>query len=85
VLKIEFFIGFLAGILCTVSFLPQVIRAFKTKQTKDLSFATFSIFSLGVALWIVYGILTKQTPIVLTNVTILVLALLLLIMKAKYG
>ncbi|MCX5702597.1 MAG: SemiSWEET transporter [Candidatus Omnitrophica bacterium] len=84
-LRLDFIIGLVAGILCTVSFLPQVIRAFKTKQTKDLSFSTFSIFSLGVALWIVYGILTKQIPIILTNITILVLALLILIMKAKYG
>lgn len=83
-LKLDFFIGLLAGILCTISFLPQVIRAFKTKHTKDLSFATFSIFSIGIVLWIIYGILTKQAPIVLPNVAILVLALSLLIMKAKY-
>ncbi|MFH1640946.1 MAG: SemiSWEET transporter [Candidatus Omnitrophota bacterium] len=84
-LKSDLLIGLAAGILCTVSFLPQVIKAFKTKQTKDLSFATYSIFSLGIALWIIYGILIKQIPIVLTNVMVLILALLILIMKAKYG
>jgi MtN3 and saliva related transmembrane protein len=83
-LKLDFFIGLLAGILCTISFLPQVIRVFKTKQAKDLSFATFSIFSVGIVLWIVYGILTKQGPIILTNITMLILALSILIMKAKY-
>ena len=82
---IDFFIGLLAGLLCTVSFLPQVIKAFKTKQTKDLSLATFSIFSLGVSLWLIYGILIKQIPIILTNAMILILALLILIMKVKYG
>jgi MtN3 and saliva related transmembrane protein len=81
----DFIIGLLAGLLCTVSFLPQVIKAFKTRRTKDLSLATFSILSAGLFLWIIYGILINQIPIILTNVMILVLSLLILGMKLKYG
>lgn len=84
-LTIDFIIGLLAGLLCTVSFFPQVIKAFKTRRTKDLSLATFSILSIGLFLWIIYGILISQVPIILTNVLILVLSLLILGMKLKYG
>jgi MtN3 and saliva related transmembrane protein len=83
--KIDFIIGLLAGILCTISFLPQVIKIFKTKQAGDLSLATFLILSLGVFLWLIYGFLIKQIPIILANGSILVLALLILAMKIKYG
>ena len=83
--KIDFIIGLVAGLLCTVSFLPQVIKAFKTRRTKDLSLATFSILSAGLFLWIIYGILISQIPIILTNIMILVLSLLILAMKLKYG
>lgn len=83
--KIDFIIGLLAGILCAISFFPQVIKIFKTKHTRDLSLATFSILSLGVFLWLIYGFLIKQIPIILANGAILVLALLILAMKVKYG
>ena len=82
---IDFIVGLLAGLLCTVSFLPQVIKAFKTRRTKDLSLATFSILSAGLFLWIIYGILISQLPIVLTNILILGLSLLIVGMKLKYG
>lgn len=84
-MRIDVVIGLLAGIFCTISFLPQVIQTFKTKRTKDLSFATFSIFSVGVSLWIVYGILIKQMPVIFTNIMVLILALLILAMKIRYG
>jgi len=84
-LRIDFIIGLIAGILCTISFLPQVIKAFKTRHTRDLSLATFLIFSLGVFLWLIYGILIKQIPIILANAAIFVLTLLILTMKIKYG
>ena len=84
-LRIDFIIGLIAGILCTISLLPQVIKAFKTRHTRDLSLATFLIFSLGVFLWLIYGILIKQIPIILANAAIFVLTLLILTMKIKYG
>ena len=84
-LKLDIIIGMVAGTLGTISFLPQVIRAYKTKRTKDLSFATFFIFTCGTVLWIVYGFLTWQSPVIITNIAILILAVSILIMKAKYG
>ncbi|HBD94071.1 MAG TPA: hypothetical protein DC057_07855, partial [Spirochaetia bacterium] len=49
-------IGICAGILTTISFLPQVILIFKTKHTKDLSLGMFVMFTAGITLWLVYGI-----------------------------
>ena len=78
-------IGFVAGLLSTFSFLPQVVKAFKTKHTKDLSLATFAILSGGVALWLVYGILIRELPVIIANISMLVLSVSILIMKIKYG
>lgn len=78
-------IGTAAGILCTVSFLPQVVRILRTKQTKDLSLFTFSIFSLGVSLWLIYGIILKEPPIILANSATLILTILIVVAKIKYG
>lgn len=80
-----FTIGILAGILCTISFIPQVIKIFKTKHTKDLSLVTFFVFSLGVFFWLIYGILIKEFPVILANAAMLILALLIVGMKIKYG
>lgn len=78
-------LGIAAGVLTTAAFLPQLIRVIKTKHTKDLSLVTFSLFSLGVFLWLAYGILLKEVPIILANAFTLVFAVLIVIMKIKYG
>jgi MtN3 and saliva related transmembrane protein len=83
-LKVRLIIGIVAGILCTFSFLPQVLRIYKTKQTKDLSLLTFSIFSLGVFLWFIYGLLMQEFPIIFANAVTLLLALLIVAMKIRY-
>ena len=77
-------IGLCAGSLCVISFLPQVIKIFRTKNTRDLSLITFSLFSLGVFLWLIYGILIKSLPVILTNAAMAVLTLLIVVMKVKY-
>ena len=77
-------IGLCAGALCTLSFLPQVIKIYKTKRTGDLSLVTFFTLSLGVFLWLIYGILIKEMPIVLTNAAIFILSCLIVAMKIKY-
>lgn len=77
-------IGIIAGTLCTISFLPQVIRIAQTKHTKDLSLVTFSLFSLGVFLWLIYGILINELPVILANAATLSLALIIVGMKLKY-
>lgn len=83
-MKTDFIIGIVAGILSTISFLPQVIKVFKTKQTKDLSLVTFSVLALAIMLWLIYGFLVRQIPIILANAATLVLIILIVIMKLKY-
>lgn len=77
-------IGIVAGICTTLAFLPQVMKTWKTKSAKDLSLGMFSIFSLGVALWVYYGILIKDVPIILANGLTLILAGSLLYFKVVY-
>ena len=80
-----FSIGIIAGLLCTISFIPQVVKVFKTKNTRDLSLFTFITFLFGISLWMVYGIMLKEIPIVLANLTTSVLVILIIIMKIKHG
>jgi len=74
-------IGFLAGLLTTLSFVPQVVKAYRTRSTADLSLAMLTTFSCGLGLWIFYGIATRQTPVVITNVVTFVLVVVLLWVK----
>ncbi len=78
-------IGLLAGFLCTVSFIPQIVKIFRTRRTQDLSLVTFSLLCVGVFLWLIYGILTKDLPVILANSVILVLCFLIVAMKIKCG
>jgi len=67
-------IGNIAAILTTVSFLPQAVKTIKTKNTAGLSFPMYLLFVLGVTLWLIYGMLNKQVPIILGNAITLLLA-----------
>jgi MtN3 and saliva related transmembrane protein len=77
-------IGYIAGTLTTVSFVPQVIRAWKLKETRDLSLAMLLLFALGVLLWTVYGVWDGSLPIIAANVITFILILVLLWMKFRY-
>ena len=66
-------LGLLAASCTTVAFLPQVIKNWRTKSAGDLSFGTFGLFTLGVVLWLVYGALIGNLPIIVSNVITLVL------------
>ena len=61
------YIGFLAAILTTVAYLPQVIKTWKTKSAGDLSLGLFLILTSGVFCWLVYGILIQNWPILIAN------------------
>ena len=78
-------LGIVAGTLTTISFIPQVIKIYNTKDAKDLSIATFCIFSCGVFLWLLYGIVTREWPIVLANGVTFILILLIIAMKVRYN
>lgn len=77
-------IGLLAGICTTMAFLPQVLKTWRSKSAKDLSLGMFSIFCTGVALWLAYGILIGDLPIILANGVTFLLAGSLLYFKLVY-
>lgn len=70
--------GTIAAILTTASFLPQAIKTIKTKDTKGISTGMYSMFVVGVFLWIIYGIQLKDMPIIIANVITFVLASIIL-------
>jgi MtN3 and saliva related transmembrane protein len=77
-------VGYIAGALTTLSFVPQVARAWKLKETRDLSLAMLLLFALGVLLWTLYGVWTGSLPIITANIVTFILILVLLWMKIKY-
>ena len=60
-------LGFIAGICVTISVIPQIIKVIKTKRVKDISLLTFSLLTFGIALWVIYGVLKKDIPIIIAN------------------
>jgi MtN3 and saliva related transmembrane protein len=77
-------LGLVAGALTTAAFLPQVIKTWKTRSTKDLSLGMFSLFCLGVALWLVYGFMVQDVPVIAANLITLMLASTLLFFKLRW-
>lgn len=77
-------IGTLAAVLTTISFLPQALHTFRTKDVRGISLSMYSAFTLGVALWLVYGLLLGAWPVVIANVITLALASAILVMKLRY-
>ena len=77
-------VGTAAGILTTVSFLPQVIKTYRSRSAADLSLGMFSLFTLGVFLWTVYGICISKPPIYIANGITLALAGSLLFAKFRF-
>lgn len=77
-------LGLIAGTLTTLSFLPQVIKTWQSKSAKDFSFGMLITFTLGVFLWLVYGIGKNELPIILPNLVTLMLNSLIILLKFKY-
>lgn len=78
-------IGSLAATLTTTAFLPQAWQIWRTRHTADISLGMYSLFTLGVALWLIYGILLESWPIMIANAVTLLLAGAVLLMKIKFG
>lgn len=77
-------LGLLAGSLTTAAFLPQVVKTWKSRSAKDLSLGMFSIFCLGVTMWLVYGFAVNDIPVIAANMLTLLLASTLLFFKLKF-
>ncbi|MBF0216803.1 MAG: SemiSWEET transporter [Candidatus Omnitrophica bacterium] len=60
-------LGIVAGICTTLSLVPQIVKIHTTKRTRDLSLSMFLIFTVGVALWLVYGFIINKAPIIIAN------------------
>ena len=83
-MNIEIF-GYIAAILTTAAFLPQLIKTLKTKKADDVSLVTLIMFIVGVLCWIIYGYKISSIPILLANLITLLLNLLILISKIYFS
>ncbi len=81
----EEWIGSIAAVLTTVSFIPQAIVVLKKRQTAGISLGMYVLFTLGVFLWFVYGVLINRFPVYAANFVTLVLASIILVMKVRLG
>jgi MtN3 and saliva related transmembrane protein len=78
-------IGFAAAVLTTISFLPQALHTYRTRDVAGISLAMYSAFTLGIALWLVYGLFLGARPVILANAVTLLLATAILAMKIRYS
>ena len=79
------FVGYLAGILATLAFIPQVVKTLRSGRTGDISLGMYVMFCSGVGLWVVYGLLLSSGPLVISNLVTLTLAGTVLLMKLRIG
>lgn len=82
-MEIANWIGTVAGIFTTIAFIPQVAKTWKTRSAGDISLLMFLLFSSGVLLWFIYGLLVNAMPVVVANGITLALSLSILVMKIK--
>jgi MtN3 and saliva related transmembrane protein len=78
-------VGMIAGVLTTVAFLPQVLRTWKTRSTADISLVMFLIYVTGIVLWLIYGQMLNDLPLITSNAVTLVFSGTILGLKLKHG
>lgn len=78
-------LGLIAGTLTTIAFIPQIVKAWQSKSTGDLSWGMVTTFSTGVLLWLIYGIWIDSLPVILANAITLLLQVGIISLKIKYG
>jgi MtN3 and saliva related transmembrane protein len=78
-------VGYVAGTLTTIAFLPQVLHVWRTKRADDLHMGTLVSFMAGVTLWIAYGIAARQMPVIVANAVTLLLQCAILVLKLRYA
>jgi MtN3 and saliva related transmembrane protein len=77
-------VGSIAAVLTTIAFIPQAYHSYITRDLSGVSLPMYSIFTLGVALWLAYGVLLADWPLIISNAITLALSLLILILKLKH-
>jgi len=78
-------IGSLAAICTTIAFVPQLVRVWRRRSADDISLSMFLLFSTGEALWLTYGLRIRSAPVIAANVVTLALALVILVLKLRFG
>lgn len=78
-------IGMSAAVVTTASFVPQLIKAYRTKSVRDFSWIMLIVLSIGLSLWLTYGIFIKDAPIIIANGVTLSLVMVLQILKIRYN
>jgi len=83
-MQIAQIIGLIAGTITSITFLPQLIRIWKTRSAKDLSMLMMLMLIVGTSLWLSYGLMIKDAAIIYTNSMVLVMSLVMMFFKLKY-
>lgn len=78
-------VGMVAGVLTTIAFVPQVLRTWRTRSTSDISLVMFLIYVTGIVLWLIYGLMLKDLPLITSNAVTLVFSGTILGLKLKHG
>ncbi len=78
------YIGSLAAVCTTLCWVPQALKIIREKQTQGISLVTQAVFTIGLTLWFIYGLLLTNWPLILANAVTLVLSLVILILKVRY-
>ena len=78
-------LGYAAAALTTVAFVPQAWKTFRTRDVRGISLRMYGVFTLGVATWLVYGIVQDDLPIIVANAVTLALASAVLAMRIRLG
>ena len=79
------FLGLAAAFCTTAAFIPQVVKTWKTRSTADISLGMFLVLVIGIVLWLAYGFLLGDLPLILANTVTLVLAGTILVFKLRHG
>ncbi|OKH23303.1 hypothetical protein NIES593_10225 [Hydrococcus rivularis NIES-593] len=77
-------LGLIAGILTTLAYLPQAIKTWQSKSADDISWSMLIILSVGIVLWLVYGVSIRNIPLIVANVVTFFLTSIILVLKIRY-
>lgn len=77
-------LGFVAGIFTAISLIPQIVKIVKVKKAQDISLTYLLILLFGIALWITYGIMRKDGPVIMTNVLSAIINIITIILGLRY-
>jgi MtN3 and saliva related transmembrane protein len=84
-LPLDGLVGYIAAFLTTISFIPQAWMTWKTRRAEGVSLGMYALFTCGVGMWLLYGLMLGAWPIVIANAITLALALFILVMKIRFG